>query len=336
MSMWYILSMPANLPPEYFEAEKRFKGAATSQERISALEDLVSTVPKHKGTDKLRADLRRKLSQLREEAIRKKKSGKGDLYTVEKQGAAQIALVGFPNSGKSSLLKTLTNANPVIADYPVSTLVPLAGMMPFEDIQFQIVDLPPIGNESTDGWVSGILRVADMVMPVIDLSEDPVAQADLLMEQLSEWKIPLLKKDGRGDEGKGGSPKPLVLVGNRSDLPGADDGLKAVQQKYRSMFPVAGISTKNKEGIEELRSSIFQHSRITRVYAKEPGKEPDMSTPFALPAGSSVIRLAELIHKDFVSNLKYACIWGSGRFAGQRVQKDYVLHDRDVVEFHVR
>jgi len=328
--------MPTNLPPEYFGAEKRFKDAATFQEKISALEELISTVPKHKGTDKLRADLRKKLSQLREEAIRKKKSGKGDLYTIEKQGAAQTALLGFPNSGKSSLLKTLTNANPVIADYPMSTLFPLAGMMPYEDIQFQVVDLPPIGNESTDGWVSGILRIADILMPVIDLSEDPVIQTDLLMAHLSEWKIPLLKKGYHRDEGKGFPSKPLILVGNKSDLPGTEDGLKAVQQNYRSMFPVAGISTKNKQGIEDLRRAVFENSRIIRVYSKEPGKEPDMNMPFTLPAGSSVIRLAELIHKDFISNLKYACIWGSARFSGQRVQKDYILHDRDVVEFHVR
>ena len=328
--------MPANLPPEYFEAEKRFKEAVISQEKIRALEDLISTVPKHKGTDKLRADLRKKLYQLREEAIRKKKSGKGDLYTIEKQGAAQIALVGFPNSGKSSLLKTLTNANPVIADYPMSTLIPLSGMMPYEDIQFQIVDLPPIGNESTDGWVSGILRIADILMLVIDLSEYPIIQVDLLTAQLSEWKIPLLEKDKCRDEEKGFPSKPLILVGNKFDTPGAEDGLKAVQQKYHSMFPIAGISTKNKQGVEELRHAVFENSRVIRVYSKEPGKEPDMNTPFTLPAGSSVIRLAELIHKDFVKNLRYACIWGSAKFAGQRVQKDYILHDRDVVEFHVR
>ena len=328
--------MPANLPPEYFEAEKRFKEAVISQEKIRALEDLISTVPKHKGTDKLRADLRKKLSQLREEAIRKKKSGKGDLYTIERQGAAQIALVGFPNSGKSSLLKTLTNANPVIANYPMSTLTPLSGMMPFEDIQFQIVDLPPIGNESTDGWVSGILRIADILMLVIDLSDDPVIQADLLIVQLSEWKIPMLKKDDCRDEEKGFLSKAVILVVNKSDLPGTEDGLKAVHHKYQSIFPIAGISTNNKQGIEELRRAVFENSHIIRVYSKEPGKEPDLSTPFTLPAGSSVIRLAELIHKDFVKNLKYACIWGSAKFAGQRVQKDYILRDRDVVEFHVR
>src|SRR4030043_270111 len=184
--------MPANLPPEYFDAEKRFKQTATSAEKIAALEDLIGTVPKHKGTDKLRADLRRRLSQLRKEAISKKRGGRGDLYVVQKEGAAQIALVGFPNSGKSSLLASLTNATPVIAEYPISTLTPLPGMMPFEDIQIQLVDLPPVGNESTDGWVSGILRTADALLIILDLTEDPEVQAELLLEHLGRWNIKIL------------------------------------------------------------------------------------------------------------------------------------------------
>lgn len=325
--------MPANLPPEYYEAEKRFKEATNPKDKVAALEELISTVPKHKGTDKLRADLRRKLSQLREEAVRKKKSGKGDLYTVEKQGAAQVALVGFANSGKSSVLKTLTNANPVIADYPMSTVAPLSGMMPFEDIQFQLVDLPPIGNESTDGWVSGILRNADLLILVLDLSEDAGAQADLLVELLAEWNIPVLKKGGEKREPVS---RPVILIVNKTDLPGGEEGSKRVRERYGDLYPVIGISTLRKEGIEELRGAIFGNSRIIRVYSKEPGKEPDMGMPFVLPAGSSVLDLAEKIHKDFLKDLKYACIWGSAKFEGQRVQRDYVLHDRDVVEYHLR
>ncbi len=327
--------MPANLPPEYFSAEKRFKEAATPKEKIAALEELISTVPKHKGTDKLRAELRRKLSQLREEALMKKKSGKGDVYTIEKQGASQVCLVGFANSGKSSVLKTLTNAHPVIADYPMSTVAPLAGMMPFEDIQFQLVDLPPIGNESTDGWVSGILRNSEVLMLVIDLTADPDIQAELLIDQLSEWKIPLLKKDE--SRGKGTlSHKPVILAANKSDLSGAEEGLIKVRQKYASLYPVVGVSALSKEGIEELRRAVFENSFIIRVYSKEPGKGPDLKTPFVLPAGSTVLDLAEMIHRDFVQNLKYASIWGSAKFEGQRVQRDHVLHDRDVVEYHLK
>ncbi len=326
--------MPANLPPEYFEAEKRFKEAATPQEKTLALEELISTVPKHKGTDKLRADLRRRLAQLREEVARRKKSGKGDLYTVEKQGAAQVALAGFANSGKSSILKSLTNANPVVADYPVSTVMPLSGMMPFEDIQFQLVDLPPIGNESTDGWVSGVLRVADALMLVVDLSEDPEIQTELLIGQLGKWGIGLLKRTEPSE--KCPSCKPAVIVANKSDLHVAVERQRRLRSMYEALYPVVAVSSVTKEGLEELRRTLFENSRIIRVYSKEPGREPDKATPFVLPAGSTVLDLAEMIHRDFLNNLKYACIWGSAKFGGQRVQKDYVLRDRDIVEYHLK
>jgi len=330
----YILIMPANLPPEYFEAEKRFKEAAAPQDKAVALEELIATVPKHKGTDKLRAELRRRLSQLREEAAKRKKSGKGDLYTVEKQGAGQIALAGFANSGKSSILKSLTNADPVVADYPVSTVVPLSGMMPFEDIQFQLVDLPPIGNESTDGWVSGSLRVADALLLVVDLAEDPDIQAELLIGQLEKWRIGLLKKSESPEECPG--CKPAVVAASKSDLPAAQEGLRRLRSKYETLYPLVPVSCVAKEGLEELRWTLFENSRTVRIYSKEPGKEPDRAKPFVLPLGSTVLDLAEMIHRDFLNNFKYACIWGSAKFGGQRVQKDYVLRDRDVVEYHLK
>src|SRR4030066_1624096 len=214
--------MPANLPPEYFGAEKRFKLASSPAEKVLALEELIATIPKHKGTDKLRGDLRRKLSQLRKEAEtlrRSKKGGRGELYSVQREGAAQVALVGFPNSGKSSLLACLTNAVPVVADYPISPLTPLPGMMPFEDIQFQLVDLPPIGNEATDGWVSGILRYADALILIVDITEDPEIQAELLIEQLERWNIHIISKL----ETSAGESKRAIIVANKNDLPGSED-----------------------------------------------------------------------------------------------------------------
>lgn len=331
--------MPANLPPEYFDAEKRFKQASTPAEKIIALEDLIATVPKHKGTDKLRADLRRKLSHLREEAIKKsKKGGRGDLYTVKKEGAAQIALVGFPNSGKSSLLACLTKATPVIADYPISTLTPLPGMMPFEDIQIQLVDLPPIGNESTDGWVSGILRYADALLLIVDLSEDPEVQAELLIEQLKRWNILIvsnLKSQVSNLKSLVGVFKRALLVANKKDLPGSEDSFLRLREQHEHICPCLSISTRKKENLEELKRALFEISGIIRAYSKPPGKEPDLSTPFTIPSGSSVLDLASSIHKDFVYNFKYARIWGSAKFDGQRVEKNYILKDRDIVEFSI-
>jgi len=330
--------MPANLPPEYFDAEKRFKQASTPAGKTAALEALIATVPKHKGTDKLRADLRRKLSQLRKEAVSKKKGGRGDLYVVEKEGAAQIALVGFPNSGKSSLLKCLTNAMPVIAEYPISTLTPLPGMMPFEDIQFQLVDLPPIGNEGTDGWVSGILRYADALLLIVDLIEDPEVQADLLIDQLERWNIHIisnLKFQVSDSQSPVGVSKIALLVANKKDLAGAGDNFIRLREKYEHIYQCIAVSALKKENLEDLKRAIFEISGVIRVYSKPPGEEPDLSTPFTIPSGTTIVDLARFIHKDFLFNLKFARIWGSAKFDGQRVEKNYVLKDRDIFEIHI-
>jgi ribosome-interacting GTPase 1 len=349
--------MPANLPPEYFEAERRFKQASTPAEKIFALEELIAKIPKHKGTDRLRGDLRRKLSQLKKEAEvarHSKKGGKSYLYVVQREGAAQVALVGFANSGKSSILASVTNATPVIAEYPISTLTPLPGMMPFEDIQIQLVDLPPVGNESTDGWVSGILRTADALLIVLDLTEDPEVQAELLIEQLGRWNIKILPNTTtslfrlsipnsrlrRVDEETEpqtpvGISKRAILVGNKNDRPSTKDSFMRLKEKYSHLCTCISVSALKKENIEELKREIYGISGIIRVYSKPPGKEPDFSTPFTIASGSTVLELAESIHKDFVPNLKFARIWGSARFGGQRVEKNYVLKDRDVVEFHI-
>jgi ribosome-interacting GTPase 1 len=330
--------MPANLPPEYFEAEKRFKQAAIPSEKIAALEDLIATVPKHKGTDKLRADLRRKLSQLRKEAISRKKGGRGDLYVVQKEGAAQIALVGFPNSGKSSLLACLTNATPVIAEYPISTVAPLPGMMPFEDIQIQLVDLPPIGNESTDGWVSGILRYADALLLVIDLTEDPDIQAELLIDQIESWNIHVLsdtESQITDSSSRTGVYKKTLIAANKKDLESSEDDFVRLTKKYGELCRCIPVSALKKENLEELKRAVFEIAHIIRVYSKPPGKDPDLSKPFTIPRGSTVLDLANTIHKDFVFNLKYARIWGSAKFDGQRVEKSHILKDKDIVEFHI-
>jgi ribosome-interacting GTPase 1 len=335
--VWYSLSMPANLPPEYFEAEKRYKQASDVRDRISCLESLISTIPKHKGTDKLRADLRRRLSKLREEGTRRRKGGaRGDLYTVPRQGAGQVALVGLANCGKSSLLAALTNANPVIADFPLSTVMPLAGMMPFEDIQFQLVDLPPIGNESTDGWVSSILRNADVFMLVVDLSDDPEIQSELLLDQLASWRIPLAAGAAPSPETEWIRPKPVVLVGTKCDLSGAGGRFVQLQRTCGSGFMAVTVSTRTGEGLGDLRRAVFGCSGVIRVYSKEPGKKTKQERPFTLSEGATVLALAEIIHKDFVAKLKHACVWGSVRFDGQKVERDYVLRDGDVVELRLR
>jgi len=326
--------MPANLPPEYFEAEKRYKSASTTAEKIASLEELIATVPKHKGTDKLRADMRRRLSKLKEEAIqqKKKKGSRFDLYNVEREGPAQAALVGLANSGKSSFLKTLTNAEPVIAEYPMSTLTPLSGMMPFEDILIQLVDLPPLGNESTDGWVSSLIRQSDGVLFLVDLSEDPTASVELLFETFQSWNIRILKT-GEEPEEKGVFKKGMI-IGTKKDLPDAEKRFEELQNRFSDSYPTIPFSAREPDN-PEARKAVFDLMEIIRVYSKEPGKDPDKEKPFTLKKGATVLDLCRDIHKEFMEKLRYARVWGSARFDGQKVQRDYVLKDRDIVEIHI-
>lgn len=326
--------MPANLPPEYFEAERRFKQAGTVAEKIAALEDLIASVPKHKGTDKLRADLRRRVSQLNKEALaqrKAKKGGRDSLYSIEREGAAQIALVGLPNAGKSSLLASLTNAAPVIADYPITTLLPLSGMMPFENIQIQMVDLPPVGNESTDGWVSGILRNADALLLVVDLADEPHLQAELLVDQLSRWNIRVSATRPADDKGV---LKRALIAANKSDLPAAAENRPGFLDTWGPRFPIVFLSVLKKEHLEELKRAVFDLADIIRIYSKPPGKDADRTAPFTIHSGCTVIEFAERIHKDFSTKLKFARIWGSAKFDGQKVERNHVLQDQDIVELH--
>jgi len=327
--------MPANLPPEYFAAEKRFREAKSIPEKIAALEAMLAIMPHHKGTDKLRATLRRKLAKLREEGEQRRgRGGRGDLYTVRKEGAGQVAMAGVPNCGKSQLLASLTNATPEVADYPFTTQLPQAGMIPYENIKIQLVDLPPLSLDHAEPWVFNILRGADLLLVVLDLSHDPLGELETLREMMRGQRIVLLGLDeAKGEWGL--YPKKAIIVGNKGDLDPEGENLTVLRELYGEGIPMVQVSAKEGEGLEELKRKIFSMLEIVRVYPKPPGKQPDMSNPVILKRGSTVEDLAEEIHKDFVSKLRYARIWGSARFDGQRVHRDYPLSDGDIVELHI-
>lgn len=328
--------MPANLPPEYFVAEKKFRQAKTVTEKIAALEAMLAIMPHHKGTDKLRALLRRKLAKLKEEQeSRRTKGGRGDLYSVKKEGAGQVAMAGPPNVGKSQLLAALTNANPDIGDYPFTTQRPQAGMIPYENIKIQLVDLPPV-TPYTDPWVFSILRNADLLLLVVDISSDPLGEMELLKEELQRQRIlPVGEHDPDGDHPPGIFPKRAIIVVNKGDLDPRGEDFEAFCELVGEGLPMFEVSAKDGRGLQELKAKVFRMLGIIRVYPKPPGKQPDMDNPVILKQGSTVEDLAEEIHRDFVEKLRYARIWGSAKFDGQRVHKDYVLADGDIVELHL-
>ena len=327
--------MPANLPPQYFDAEKRFREAKTTSEKVAALEAMLAIMPHHKGTDKLRAGLRKRLSKLRDEQEQKKGGARAALFSVKREGAGQVALVGVPNAGKSQLVAALTNAAPEVGDYPFTTQKPQAGMAPFENIQIQLVDLPPVAAEHTEHWVFNIMRGADVLLLVLDLSHDPVLELETIREILRGQRI-ILRGDAEEDAEPGSYIKQWLIVGNKSDLPGTAENATIFKELYADKFPLIMISAKEGgQQVEAVRGRLFVLLEVLRVYSKRPGHEADLNAPVIMQQGSTVLDLAKEIHKDFFAKLQYARLWGSGKFDGQRVQRDYILQDGDIIELHM-
>lgn len=327
--------MPANLPPQYKEAEERYRRAKTSAEKILALEEMLAVIPHHKGTDKLIGQLRKRLSQHKDESKRRPSTSRQtDPFAVKKEGAAQVALVGLPNCGKSQILASLTNALPLIADYPFTTRLPLPGMMKFENIQIQMVDSPPLMDEYAESGVFNLIRNADALLVVLDLTEDCPAQIDLVLEELDRRRIRVLKKGEEKRKEFGVSYKRAVFVGNKADLQEAKEHCRNFLKYFSDVYPVLCISAKENLNLEELKKDIFGVLDTVRAYTKAPGKAADLNDPVILPKGSTVLDFASQIHKDFVQKLKFARIWGGEKYDGQMVQRDYILKDGDVIELH--
>lgn len=328
--------MPANLPPPYFEAEKRYRSARTAEEKIEALEEMLTIMPKHKGTDKLRADLRRRIAKTKTEAQQKKGLSKRDVaYSIEREGAAQIVLVGAPNTGKSSLLAALSNAKPEIADFPHSTWKPTPGMVPYENIQFQMVDTPPITREYVDPWMADLLRRADILAILLDLHADPLQQMEDTLIVLRDLRIYRKGEPIPADLKKSPFIKKIILILNKMDDEQDEEDYKAFLELAETDLPCVGVSVLAGRNLHGLLQELYGISEIIRVYTKAPGKEPDFRAPFVLPGCSPLEDLAVKIHKDFVDQLKFAKVWGKTVFDGQMVQRDHILQDGDIVEMHI-
>jgi ribosome-interacting GTPase 1 len=322
--------MPANLTPQYLEAERRYRQATTPEEQLAALEEMLATIPKHKGTEHMRADIRRRMSKVRVEASRRRTTGKGPTWHhVPREGAGQIVLVGPPNAGKSRLLGALSNAAPVVAPYPFSTRTPLPGMVAVEDIQIQLVDLPPIAPETAEPWLFALIRQADAALLVADLADDDLLTGlDQTLDLASEGRVRL------GRRGTEDDVLPALLVAAKADAPGAGTRLQILREMYADRFPLLAVSADAGMNLDTLRAEMFGLLNVIRVYTKTPGQRPDRSVPFVLPRGTTVQDAAAVIHKDFAERLKYARVWGARTFDGQMVQREYVLEDGDVLELH--
>ena len=331
--------MPANLTVQYHKAEEEYRRASTPEEELRCLQVMLREIPKHKGTDKLQADLKERISRAKKEAEQQSNRGgsRGGGLRIPRQGAGRVVLIGGPNAGKSQLVRSLTRATPEVAPYPFTTQLASPGMMAFEEVMIQLIDTPPITSEVFDPATQGLIRGADLVLLLVNLGhDDGIEGVRTVSEKLGSTKTRLARTSYLDQHDVGLSYTQAFLVLNKIDDPEADDRRDLLNEFCRLDYVEYRISAAIGSGLDELRSAIFQSLDVVRVYTKAPNrKEPDYDKPFTIRRGGTLKDIAQLIHQEFAANLKFARVWGSQTHGTATVKGDYVLHDKDVVEIHV-
>ena len=329
--------MPTNLPADYFNAEERFRSATTTEDKIKHLEEMMGTIPKHKGTDHLRADLRKKLSKLKTAATSKKTSKKQvSAYHINKEGAGQIIIIGTTNVGKSSLVANQTNADPEVSAVPFTTWSALPGMMMIDNIQVQLIDTPPISDEYIDPEFLNLIRRVDLALIMIDLHANPVQQFEFVLQKLQENRIAPKHLEGKIEIEGFLLHVPTLVVVNKFDSEEFEEHYQIFQELLGQEYPMVPVSVQTGHNMDTLKQTIFEKLGVIRVYSKAPGKDVDKTAPFVVDQGIQLGDFAGKVHKDFQKNLKSAKIWGtSADFPGQMVSRDHVLEDEDVVELQI-
>jgi len=330
--------MAANLTPQYHQAEARYRAAQTPEEELAALEEMWRELPKHKSSEKIQAELKKKLSAARKalHQPQKRTTSRTDPFAIAKCGAGQIVLLGTANVGKSSIVAALTHAHVTVAGYPFATALPVPGMVHFEDVQLQLVDTPPVTAEHVPTGFPGLWRSADALVIVADLASEALLEdVDACRQHLATRSIELVDGPRALPAEPGGMLKvPGVLLANKSDVPGAGDRLAILRELLGIGIRIEPISTRDPSSVARLPELLFRLIRVVRVYAKPPGRKPDLDEPFVLPTGSNVHDLARRVYRGFEHRVYAARLWGAGAVDGQNIQLEHVLADRDVVELH--
>ncbi len=340
--------MPTNVTPEYRKTEEAYRAAREPKERLDCLKEMLRTIPKHKGTDHLQADIKSRIKQLSEELAGPKTGAhrSGPSHVVRPEGAAQLCLLGPPNSGKSSLHALLTGSHSDVGPYPYTTHLPIPGMLPFEDVHFQLVDLPPVSGDFMESWMVNALQPADGALLVVDINDpDCLEQVPTILGRLAEKKI-FLTTDWPGLEAKepakqGGMGDvfrlelPTVLIANKSDLDPDPEEVEILEELLGLRYPTLTMSARTGDGMGELGSFLFRALDVVRVYTKSPGKKADSDKPFTVRRGGTVHDVACMVHKDVAEGLKFARMWGAEVFDGQQVGPHHLVVDGDVVELHL-
>ena len=316
--------MPANLPPTYYKLKHQHEAAKTDEERLSLLEEMLRIIPKHKGSEKVVSDIRRRIAAHKRAPVEKGKGSGKRSYSehIPKQGAGQIVLLGPPNAGKSQILAKFTNAKPEVSSTPYTTTTPLVGMLRYENVQFQLIDTPSIMQDFISPTLLTLTRNADIALPVVSLASDN------LLDDLDTVTALLNEADREPPENG------HLIVANQLDAVGADERLEILKEFYGETFQIYPISAETGDGKDTLYQALYTALDILRVYPKAPGKAVERDDPIVLPIGSTVLDAAMGLHKDF-EEFKFARIWGPEWHDGQSVSRNDVVYDGDVVEFHL-
>jgi ribosome-interacting GTPase 1 len=329
--------MPANLTAQYLKAEEAYRRAQTAEDELRCLQEMLREIPKHKGTDRLQAELKQKISKAKKELEGQKTSGKkGHGVRIPRQGAGRVVILGGPNAGKSQLLAALTRAAPEVAPYPFTTREPQPGMMPWEDVMVQLIDTPPITVDVLESYHQGLIRGADLALLVVDMaSDDGIEQLQEVVDRLNQTKTRLAQTSYLDEDDLGLSYTRTLLVLNKIDDPDATTRRQLLHELCPLALPEFQVSALHGTGLEDLKTAIYQALDVVRVYTKEPTrKDADFDRPYTIGRGGTLAEVASMIHKDFADKLKFARVWGSQVHPGTTVKGDYVLNDKDVIELH--
>ncbi|MDX1691109.1 MAG: TGS domain-containing protein [Acidimicrobiia bacterium] len=335
--------MPTNATPEYKEAEAAYRAASDPKERLACLREMHRTIPKHKGTEHVRADIKTRIKELTEQLASGRSGGArtGPATVVRPEGAAQIALVGPPNGGKSALHARLTGSHTEVGPYPFATQWPAPGMLEVDDVALQLVDLPSVSPDHPIPWIGDALRPADGALVVVDLTRPGcVEEVAAMLEVLADRHV-VLHGTWPADDGFVPSDDPFttaipaLLAAGKADLledPAAE--LAIVEELLDLDWPTTILSVESGVGLDDLGPWLFRRVGVVRVYTKTPGSDPDMGRPFTVRSGDTVLDVARLVHKDLAEGFRHARIWGPATFDGQQVGRDHPVVDGDVVEIH--
>lgn len=328
--------MPANLTPMYLKAEREYRRAQTNAERLECLQRMLQLIPKHKGTEKLQADIKSRLKEFRSVQQQQSVTSKdGRAFRIPRQGAGRVVIVGAPNGGKSRILGQLTRASPEIAPFPFTTREPMPAMTDYRGVPIQLVDTPPVTMGQLEPWMLNLVRTADGALLVIDgASDDAVEETAAVIHEFCERKTRFSAHSGFDPDSFAVVNISTTIVVTHAADPDSRTRFDLLQETSHPNCPVIFVELDEAHATAALQESVFRLLDVIRIFTKPPGQPPDLESPLTVSRGGTVEDLALQVHEELAERLQHARLWRDGVHDGQMIGRDYVLRDGDVIELH--